>query len=252
MRNFKVTIGYDGSKFQGWQEQKSGRTVEGEIRKALFFMHKHPVDINAAGRTDSGVHATGQVINYFSDLDSIQLERYCKAFNSFLPLDVRARRVELVDDDFHARHAARERSYKYYLYPSDVPEPHFRHYSDRIVRRPDLNRLNAMAAELVGIHDFTSFSAPSENTPNRVRTIYSACFHTEGPFLVFFIAGNGFLWRMVRSLVGSLLTYEAEGLSATDLRERLVARDRKLAGPTAPAWGLFLHRVRYDDDILVY
>jgi tRNA pseudouridine38-40 synthase len=252
MRNLKVTIGYDGTNFQGWQEQKTGRTVEGEIRKALGFMHKHPVDLNAAGRTDSGVHATGQVINYQSDLDSIPIERYCRALNSFLPLDVRARQVEVAPDGFHARHDARERSYKYYLFPSDVPEAHYRHYSDRIVRRPDINRLNDMAAAFIGTHDFTSFSAPSEDTPNRVRTIYASCFHAEGPFLVYYVAGNGFLWRMVRSIVGSLLTYEAEGLGAAEVRERLAARSRKLAGPTAPAWGLFLHRVRYEDEQRVY
>jgi len=252
MRNLKVTIGYDGTNFQGWQEQRSGRTIEGEIRKGLFFMHKHPVNINAAGRTDSGVHATGQVINYWSDLDSIPIERYCRALNSFLPLDVRARQVEEVDEAFHARHNARERSYKYYLYPADIPEPHLRIYSDRIVRRPNMNLLNEMAAVLIGTHDFSSFSAPSEEVPNRVRTIYSACFHTEGPYLVFYIAGNGFLWRMVRSLVGSLLTYEAEGLHGSDVAEKLAAKNRKLAGPTAPAWGLFLHRVRYGNEQLLY
>jgi tRNA pseudouridine38-40 synthase len=252
MRNLKVTIGYDGTNFQGWQEQKTGRTVEGEIRKALYFMHKHPMDINAAGRTDSGVHATGQVINYHSDLDSIPIERYCRALNSFLPLDVRARQVELAADDFHARHDARERSYKYYLYPSDVPEAHYRLYSDRIVRHPNVNLLNDMAATLIGTHDFTSFSALSEDTPNRVRTIHAACFHMEGPFLVFYIAGNGFLWRMVRSIVGSLLMYEAEGLAARDVQERLEAKNRKLAGPTAPAWGLFLHRVRYENELRVF
>lgn len=252
MRNLKVTIGYDGAGFCGWQEQQKGRTVEGEIRKALFFMHKHPVNINAAGRTDSGVHATGQVINYWSDLDTISLDRYCRAINSFLPLDIRARRVEHVADDFHARHHARERSYKYYLFPSDVPEAHYRLFSDRIVRRPDIRRLNELASVIEGTHDFSTFSAPSENTPNRVRTVYSSSFHTEGPFLVYHIAGNSFLWRMVRSLVGSILAYEFEKVTAAQMREYLVAADRKLAGPTAPAWGLFLHRVRYKDDKLLY
>ena len=252
MRNLKVTIGYDGTKFQGWQEQKQGRTIEGEICKALFFMHKHPVDINAAGRTDSGVHATGQVINYQSDLDTIPIDRYCRALNSFLPLDIRARQIVEEDHSFHARYDARERTYKYYLYPSDLMESHFRIYSDRIVRRPNIVQLNNLAAVLEGTHDFTTFSAPSDETPNRVRTIFSSCFHMEGPFLVYQISGNGFLWRMVRSIVGSLLTYEIEKIDAAEMRQRLQAANRKLAGPTAPAWGLFLHRVRYKNENCLY
>lgn len=252
MRNLKVTIGYDGTDFQGWQAQKQGRTVEGEIRKALFHMHKHEVDINAAGRTDAGVHASGQVINYQSDLDSIPLERYCRALNSFLPIDVRARRVECAPEGFHARHDARERTYKYYLYPSDVLEAHYLRYSERVVRHPDIRRLNELASAIEGTHDFSTFSAPSEDQPNRVRTIYSSAFHAEGPFVVYQVAGISFLWRMVRSLVGSMLAYERDGMDKAEMARRLAAKDRELAGPSAPAWGLFLHRVRYEHEQRLY
>lgn len=252
MRQLKVTLAYDGSNFQGWQDQKTGRTVEGEVKKALRFMHKHDVGLNAAGRTDSGVHANGQVIGFQSDLDGIDLNRFPRALNSFLPHDIRIRLVEQADDSFHARHDARERSYKYYLYTGELPVPHFRPYSHHVVHKPDLNKLNRLASVLVGEHDFSTFSVPSKDTPNHVRNVFTAAFHTEGPFIVFYIAAQSFLWRMVRCIVGSLLKYELDGIDPAEVRKYLLAQDKTLAGPTAPAWGLFLHQVRYKDEIRVH
>lgn len=252
MKNLRMTLAYDGKNFHGWQIQKEHRTVEGAVRQALERMHKHPVDVNAAGRTDTGVHASGQVINFRTDIDGLPVERWARALNSFLPHDVRARVVDEVDDTFHARHDARERSYKYYVFPSEVPEVQFRDYSHRIVHKPDVRRLNRLASVLVGTHDFSTFSAPSEQTPNRVRTVYAAGFAVEGPFLVFHVRAQSFLWKMVRSMVGSLLLYEEEGMACEEMAERLAARDRSLAGPTAPAWGLFLHQVRYKNEVLYH
>jgi len=252
MRQLKVTLAYDGTNFSGWQAQKSVRTVEGEVRKALSFMHKHEVSVNAAGRTDAGVHANGQVISYQSDLDGIELDRYPRALNSFLPYDVRAKLVEAAEDGFHARHDARERSYKYYLFASELNIPHYRAYSHHVVRRLDIAKLNALAAVMVGEHDFTSFSAPSKDTPNHVRRVFSSSFHVEGPFIVYSISAQSFLWRMVRSIVGSLLKYEQDGLDAAEVKKHLVAANRELAGPTAPAWGLFLHQVKYKNEIRIH
>lgn len=250
--NVKVTLAYDGQNFQGWQVQKDGRTVEGTIKDALGRMHKKDTPLLAAGRTDSGVHASGQVINFQSDLVNLGCEQYLRALNNFFPPDIRARRVELVGDDFHARYDARLRSYKYYILPTSMPSCLYHGTSLRLQRRPDIRALNRLATRLLGEHDFTTFSSPNEQVPNRVRHIHAASFFTEGPFLVFGISAGSFLWKMVRSLVGSLLAYEEEGLAPDDLSLRLSARDRKLAGPTAPAWGLFLHKVVYKDEPIIF
>jgi len=252
MRTLKVTLAYDGTKFRGWQIQPVGRTIEGEIRKALEFMHKHPVNILAAGRTDSGVHASGQVISYQSELDSIALERYPRALNNFLPKDIRVQAVEEVTSDFHARFDARLRTYKYYLFPSELPDPTVELYSLRIVHKPDIRVLNRMASKFIGTHDFTTFSSPNEQIPDRVRTIHAASFHAEGHFLVFSISAGSFLWKMVRSIVGSLLEFEQDALMPEEVSLRLEAKDRKLAGTTAPAWGLFLHKVVYKDERILF
>jgi len=252
LRTLKVTLSYDGTQFHGWQEQAVGRTIEGEIKKGLQFMHKHPVNVVAAGRTDSGVHANGQVISYQSDLDGIPIDRYARALNSFMPQDIKVRLVEQATDGFNARHDARLRMYKYYILASEMPVAWAQAVSLRVVHKPDIRKLNRIAACLIGTHDFSTFSALNDQVPNRTRTVYAAYFHIEGPFLVFYICAQSFLWKMVRSLTGSLLAYEQAGLTSADVAAHLAARDRQLAGPSAPAWGLFLHKVVYKDEALLF
>jgi tRNA pseudouridine38-40 synthase len=246
MRNIKLTIAYDGTDFQGWQIQKQGRTIQGEVEKALSRMHKRDISVVCAGRTDSGVHANGQVINFMSELDDIPVEKLSRAVSSFFPKDVSAVRAEVVADDFHARHAALRRSYKYYIFPSPVRIPHYQRYSLRTLRMPDIARLNRYASRMVGEHDFTTFSAPNDQVPHRVRRVLSAGFYPEGDFIVFRITGRAFLWKMVRGIVGSLLEYEERGLHPDQVAEYLAAADRKLAGMTAQARGLFFDRVEYE------
>jgi tRNA pseudouridine38-40 synthase len=247
MRNLKLTIAYDGTDFRGWQIQKEGRTVQGEVEKALSRMHKRDISVVCAGRTDSGVHANGQVISFLSDLDDIPAGKLSRAVSSFLPKDISVVRSEIVPDDFHARYAARRRSYKYYIFPSPVRIPHYQRYSLRVLRRPDIGLLNRYAAKMVGEHDFTTFAAPNEQVPHRVRRVLSAGFYPEGDFVVFRITGTAFLWKMVRGIVGSLLEYEEKGLNPGEVAEYLAAADRSLAGMTAQARGLFFDRVEYDD-----
>jgi len=245
LRNIRMTLAYDGTDFYGFQVQKRGRTVQGEVESALAVMHRRQVRITAAGRTDSGVHANGQCINFYTDIDSISGARFTVALNSNLPPDIAATESEVVDDSFHARYDAVARVYKYYLLPSSVPVPRFRRYAYRLVAQPDVARLNRMAACLVGEHDFTALASAGEEGGSMTRVVHQAAFYPEGPFLVFRIAANGFLWKMVRSALGTILTMQDRGEDA--FREVISARDRALAGPTAPPWGLFLHKVIYDE-----
>lgn len=248
VRNIRLTLAYDGTEFCGWQVQNNARTVQGEIEQALQRMHQHPVRIQGAGRTDSGVHACGQVGNFHSDLDSIPAERWHIALNSYLPPDVRALDSLEVDSAFNAKSSARQRVYRYYLYTGEVGPPHFRLYCWKLRRRPDLRQLNALASVFVGEHDFTTFAASGDASRSKVRRVDTAVFFPEGPFLCFKVAASSFVWKMVRSLLGTVLEYEYNSMSAEQLAEALAAKDRSRAGMSAPARGLFLERVVYDGD----
>jgi tRNA pseudouridine38-40 synthase len=247
-RNIRLTLAYDGTEFSGWQVQKNARTVQGDIEEALERMHGHPVRIQGAGRTDSGVHASGQVGNFFSDLDSIDPRRWHIALNSYLPPDVRALASSEAPETFNAKNSARQRVYRYYLYTGIVGPPHLRLYCWKIRRRPDIRALNALASVLLGEHDFTTFAAAGDVSRSKVRRVDTACFFPEGPFICFKVAASSFVWKMVRSILGTVLEYEQKAESPAALAEALRARDRSQAGMSAPARGLFLERVKYDGD----
>ena len=245
-RNIRLTLAYDGTDFEGWQVQKRGRTVQGVIEEGLQRMHGHPVRVLAAGRTDSGVHATGQVASFRTDIDSISGSRFRDAVNSYLPFDVRVLSSAEVDGSFHARRSARRRVYRYYTVCGPVLLPHLRNYRHWVRRSPDLARLNEMASVLVGQHDFTCFSAEGDANHSKVRRVDVSAFHREGDTLVYTIAASSFLWKMVRTIMGTLFTLEEQGMGARELRLIMDAGSRANAGATAPARGLFLERVVYD------
>lgn len=243
-RNILIELAYDGTNFNGWQVQRAGRTVQGVLEAALERIHERRVVLHAAGRTDSGVHARQQCANFHSPHPSIPAEKFREALNTQLPLDVRVMRSREVPADFHARFAAVEREYRYYLMSTDIIPPQHRNYCVRLRAKPEVEQWNRMAAALCGTQDFTTFASPTSSVDHHVRTVYRAAFVPEGPFLVFRIAANGFLWKMVRSIVGTIT--ESDPPDVDRFREILHARDRSRAGTTAPARGLFLHRIRYE------
>ena len=248
VRNIRLTIAYDGTEFSGWQVQNNARTVQGDIEEALRRMHGHPVRIQGAGRTDSGVHASGQVGNFFSDLDSIEASRWHIALNSYLPPDVRALASREAAEEFNAKNSARKRVYRYFLYTASVGLPHLRLYCWKIRWRPDLRVLNALASVFLGEHDFTTFAAAGDASRSKVRRVDTACFFPEGPFICFKVAASSFVWKMVRSMLGTILEYGQKALPPAALADALKARDRSQAGMSAPARGLFLERVIYDGE----
>ena len=245
-RNLKIVLAYDGSDFCGWQIQRRERTVQGVVEEALEELHGHPVRVKAAGRTDSGVHARGQVINFETD-STIPDERFARALNSRMPRDVRAVSALEADGDFHARYSARKRIYKYYILPAECSDPFSRRFCLTVKKTLDIGLLNRIAAKIVGTHDFTTFAAAGDQSKSKVRDIHSAGMYPEGQFVVFRIIGNAFLWRMVRSLTGTVLEMASEGRPPAYMTELLERKDRNMAGNTAPAKGLTLHRVVYDE-----
>jgi tRNA pseudouridine38-40 synthase len=247
MRKIKLLLAYEGTRFSGWQSQKTDRTVQGVIEAALEKIHGTRITVTGAGRTDSGVHATGQVAHFETESDSIPAVKYADALNGNLPHDVRVLESAAAAADFHARNRAVLRVYRYYIYSAPVGLPHLRHYCWRLRTPLDLDTLNRFAALIAGEHDFTSFTAAGDPTEVKVRTVTLSRFSREGDFIVYHIAASSFLWHMVRVIVGTMVDCALDGRSEADFSAIRDARDRNRAGRTAPARGLFLEEVHYAD-----
>lgn len=243
-RNIKLLIAYDGTDFHGWQRQNFNRTVQGAIEEALEKIHGHPVNLTGCGRTDSGVHAAGQIANFFTDIDSIPSDRFSAALNSLLAQDVRILESGEPPPAFHARFCACSRTYRYHFLCRPLL-PHERRYNLRLYRFPRLDILNAYGHLILGETDCTVFAAAADTSKSKHRYIYSSQFFIEGERLIFEIRANAFLRNMVRSIAGTFLHYEEKNLTAEELRGIIAAKDRSLAGPTLPPQGLFLWKVEY-------
>ena len=245
-RNIKLKLAYDGTDFSGWQRQEDGcRTVQGLVEDALRKIHKKPITLTGSGRTDSGVHAAAQVANFYTSIQSIEASRFIPALNSLLPRDVRVLEAEETHEDFHARFDARLRTYRYYFINRRETMPWELRYAWKLRRNPDIGKLNDYARLLRGEMDFTTFAVPGDKSKSRHRFIFGAIFFFEGDKLVFEISANAFLWKMVRSIAGTLIHFEEKGFSPDYFREVIESHNRQLSGPTAPPEGLFLWKVDY-------
>ncbi len=243
-RNICLTIAYDGRDFYGWQRQPNGRTVEGVLRHALAQLHRHPVQSIAAGRTDTGVHANGQVVNFYSDCSTIPAAKFREALNSLLPPDIRILASQEVPQHFHARRDAQRRIYSYLLYPGSLMPPRWRDYCGSCRSSLSIGELNRCVAPLVGCHDFSAFAALHHAGQNAIRTVSSACFFPRTPFVVFRIVANAFLWKMVRTIVGTLIG--TTRCSAEEVSALLQRRRRSPRCQSAPSAGLYLEQVLYE------
>jgi tRNA pseudouridine38-40 synthase len=246
VRNIRLTIAYDGTAFSGWQRQAARRSVQGELERALAVLHKHPVALAGAGRTDAGVHARGQAANFYTDIARIEAARFVPALNRLLPQDVRVMAADEAPDAFHARFDAKMRTYRYRIIAGRAAFPQERRYALTIRRMPDIAALNGYAALLRGEMDCSLFASPADKSLSRHRFINGACFFAEGDALCFEISANAFLWKMTRCIAGSLLFYEERALPLGVFADYLKAGDHRLAGPTAPPQGLTLWKVTYE------
>jgi len=244
-RNIKLLLAYDGTDFSGWQRQGDERTVQGIVEGALEKLHKKPVTLTGAGRTDSGVHAAAQAANFYTDIDSMDPCRFVPALNSILPADVRVLEAVETRQDFHARFDACLRTYRYFFIVQKEALPWDLRYAWHLRRQPDIKRLNEYARYFHGEMDCTTFAVPGDKSKSRSRYIYGASFFYDGNKLVFEISANAFLWKMVRSIAGTLIHYDEKGFDPDAIHGIIESRDRFLAGPTAPPEGLFLWRVEY-------
>ncbi|MGM0432575.1 MAG: tRNA pseudouridine(38-40) synthase TruA [Spirochaetota bacterium] len=246
MRRIKLITAYDGTDFCGWQIQQNGRTVQGEIERALQIIHKHPVRLYGSGRTDAGVHAEGQTAHFDTDISSMTAQQFLPALSRLLPGDIRVVASEHVDEKFHARFSAKSRRYRYVLRTPSTVTYYTSRYCSEVRRLPDIARMNSYARLLVGTHDFSTFAAAGDTSESKIRRINQACWHMERGAAVFTVSGNAFLWKMVRSVVGTMLELEGNDAPPEEFAERLASRNRNRSGVTAPARGLVLERVRYE------
>jgi tRNA pseudouridine38-40 synthase len=251
-RNIKLLIAYDGTDFSGWQRQnRTGgpccreRTVQGVIEAALEKIHKQPVRLTGSGRTDAGVHAAGQVANFYTNIQRMEAERFVPALNSLLPQDVRIMEARETLPDFHSRFDARSRTYRYRLICGRPGLPHELRYSLQLWRRPRLDLLNDYARLFRGEMDCSLFAWPRDPSESRSRHFFHVGFIPDGDSLIFEIKANAFLWKMVRSIVGTLLYCEEHSVSPPELKQLIASGDRSRAGPTVPPAGLFLWKVEF-------
>ncbi|MCD5410829.1 MAG: tRNA pseudouridine(38-40) synthase TruA [Clostridiales bacterium] len=244
MRNIMLEIEYDGTDFNGWQIQPKGRTVEKEIMKVIKRITKHEVKIFGASRTDAKVHARGQTANFMTE-SKIPIDRLPKAMNGLLPKDVSIIKAFEMPKNFHARYHAIGKTYSYHIYNSGIKSALLSRYSYYYPVTLDIELMRAATQFLIGVHDFKSFMSANSNIRNTVRTINSIdiCKRDKSIYLTF--EGNGFLYNMVRIMVGTLLEIGRKKIVPEQMKYILESKNRVYAGCTAVPQGLFLEKVIY-------
>jgi tRNA pseudouridine38-40 synthase len=245
LRNIRLLLEYDGARYHGWQRQRGQVSVQEVLENSLARLTGERVRLTGSGRTDAGVHALGQVANFFTGRD-LPLKAFREGLNSLLPWDIAVLSSEEAPPEFHARKSARHKTYEYRILNRPVRSPLHHRYGWWLSQTLDLEALAAAAATLPGKHDFAAFRASGSGNLNPVRQVLGAHWQTHpGGWLRFTITATGFLRGMVRSLVGTMVEAGRGNTSPDKLRELLQSGERSQAGPTAPPQGLYLVEVVY-------
>ena len=252
-QNIRLLIAYDGTTYSGWQRQKNGPTIQGMIEDKLAVITKEQTVVNGSGRTDAGVHALGMVAN-FKTSTGMTAQSFQNALNSMLPRDIRILKADAASPGFHARYDSTGKTYRYDFFNGSIQPPNERLYRTHIGHPFALIRIIPCLKSLIGSHNFSSFEAAGSRDLTRtggrgaVRTLLKAeCLTdpTQPEHFSFSFTGDGFLRHMVRNIVGTLFLVGSGRIDSNEFTAILAGRDRQLAGPTAPAGGLFLERVHF-------
>ena len=244
-RRILLKIRYNGASFVGWQVQKNGRSVQETMQDALEKIYGSRPNVTGCSRTDSGVHALEYCLCYDQPKE-IELRRILPALNSVLPESISVRSCHGVEDTFHPRYHAVGKEYIYRFYDGYAPDPFkdgFAYHEKQVL---NVEQMNEAAKHFVGTHDFAAFMSVGSKIEDTVRTIYYAEVFREGEEIIFKVAGNGFLYNMVRIMAGTLLFVALGRINADDMPEIIEQKDRSACGKTMPAYGLYLNRVFYD------
>ncbi len=242
--NIKLTVEYDGTNYHGWQIQPNGETIQSVLERAVSTFLKKPTRVTGSGRTDAGVHALGQVVNFHSDKD-FDPYRIQRALNALTPADITIKEVEIVADSFDARRDGRARVYEYHILNRSTPSPFHLNRAWHLHEPLDVQAMREAIHCLLGEHDFSSFRAAGCDADHPVRKVYCVSLDQRDELLVCAIEATAFLRHMVRNIVGTLVDVGHGQRTPESFRQLLEARDRTKAGATAPACGLFLLEVKY-------
>lgn len=247
-RTIKLLLEYDGTKYCGWQRQSPGHcaqpSIQETVEKALKVVLRENTRVSASGRTDAGVHARAQAA-HFSTRSCVSLDTLLRSLNGLLPHDICAYHAGEVPASFHSRFDASDKTYRYTILNRKYPSPLYRHTAYHVWFPLDINRMRRAAAVLKGTHDFRGFKASGPKKISTQRTITHIRLAKDGDFIYIDITADGFLHTMVRTIVGTLVEIGKGRFPVTRIRSVFSSRDRRLAGPTAPAHGLCLLRVSY-------
>jgi tRNA pseudouridine38-40 synthase len=241
-RNIRLEIEYDGTDFHGWQTQPELRTVQGELERGIRAITNQEIKLIGSGRTDVGVHALGQVANFHTD-SGLDEQSILKGLNAVLPRDILVKKADLVNPEFNARFSAKSRIYRYRIFLGRTAI--LRRYVWEILYRLDPDKISEAAALVCGEHDFSSFCVAESSKESNVCRVMSAIWEQAGDELTFTVEANRFLHTMVRSLVGTMVEVARGYFSISDFEDIRKAKNRRKAGPTAPACGLCLVEVKY-------
>ena len=246
MRRIRTILSYDGTNYVGWQTQPNGVAVQEKVEQAIFEVTGEKASLQGSGRTDSGVHARAQVA-HFDTAARMGADKFAIALNTHLPGDIRVLYSEETDPAFHARFSAKEKQYRYFVQTGPHADVFLRKYALHAYMPLDLDLMNKAAALVVGTHDYSAFMSTGREVESAVRTVTLSRWEKQGNLLVYSVQGNGFLYNMVRILVGTMLGMGSGRLPADAMEKALSSLSRKDAGPTAPPHGLVLWRVKYPD-----
>lgn len=245
-RRICLTVAYDGTAYHGFQVQKNRKTIESELNRALSELTGEEIQVIGASRTDAGVHGLCNLA-VFDTYFRISAEKFSYALNQRLPEDIRVRESKEVAADFHPRHCKSRKTYEYHILNAAFPDPVKRLYSYFTYVPLDVDRMRQAAAYLVGEHDFASFCSAGSQAETTVRTIYDLAVDRSGEEIVIRVAGSGFLYNMVRIIAGTLMEAGRGRMAPEKMEEILAAKDRTAAGPTAPACGLILTEILFEE-----
>lgn len=248
MEKIKCVISYDGTNFSGFQIQPRTRTIQGELEKALTKIHKgEHIRVHASGRTDTGVHAKGQTI-HFKTPYTLPIYNWKQALNTLLPADLNVYKVEVVPESFHARYDVVEKEYRYYVWNEREKDVFKQNYLYQFLYPLDIQAMQDACRYFEGTHDFTTFSSAKATIKgSKIRRMYEVTCNKEGSQIEFIFRGSGFLYNMVRIIIGALLDIGQGRREPSDIIDLLEKKDRRLLGATVPAQGLYLWQVKYED-----
>lgn len=239
-----IKVEYDGTNYCGWQIQPNGDTVQKQLEKAIEKITGERSAVIGSGRTDSGVHALGQVA-HFDTSSSVLPENFYRALNSVLPKDIKVISSAAADENFHARFSAKKKTYIYRMYQSEFPHPLKSRYAAHIPYTLDVEEMKKACRYLLGKHDFKCFLSANSSVKDTVREIYHSELNVSGEDITYTVTGNGFLYNMVRIIVGTLVKIGEGKMTAEDMKKVIDSGDRSLAGITMPPCGLTLLKVEY-------